>query len=580
MKTRDYWKQREREAKQRQATMRRLDSYNREIERIYKSTLDSIQKEIDAFYGKYAMDTGMTISEAKKRASKLDIEAYGRKAKQYVKERNFSDIANAEMKLYNMTMKVNRLELLKANIGLEMVKNFDELDKFYKDTLTNETIEELRRMSSILGDSVIDTDKANKRYSQAAERIAGASFHNATFSDRVWMHQDLLKHEIDMSLQRALISGTSMQRLASDLRKKFGVSQKNAERLMRTEIRRMQTDAAMESYKRNGNEKYEYMALGQHPCEICRALDGKVYKVEKMEVGLNAPPMHPNCMCSTAPHVDEAEYQAWQKWLDSGRTTEHWNNLSPMMRENMIARERRRLEEEKQQNKAPQALNNVEEKGKIQAREKIISANNSSKKYKTWSEDDWKAAKGKCTSAERKIIYGRFNKGYIASGEAKYINADLREGRKLNAHRQKVTDVLRDVIRKNTINEDIQVYRYVGDNAFADITGIEKWTPSLKSSKEDYWKWFNSLPSKLDPKHKYHEKAFLSVSAVDEKNVFKDRNTLLKIKVPKGTCGYVTTNKRESEILFDRPILRIEKVEVDSTKNLKIIHAIIEGNDG
>lgn len=309
MKTRDYWKQREREAKQRQATMRRLDSYNREIERIYKSTLDSIQKEIDAFYGKYAMDTDMTISEAKKRASKLDIEAYGRKAKQYVKERNFSDIANAEMKLYNMTMKVNRLELLKANIGLEMVKNFDELDKFYKDTLTNETIKELRRMSSILGDSVIDTDKANKRYSQAAERIAGASFHNATFSDRVWMHQDLLKHEIDMSLQRALISGTSMQRLASDLRKKFGVSQKNAERLMRTEIRRMQTDAAMESYKRNGNEKYEFMALGQHPCEICSALDGKVYKVEKMEVGLNAPPMHPNCMCSTAPHVDEKAYQ-------------------------------------------------------------------------------------------------------------------------------------------------------------------------------------------------------------------------------------------------------------------------------
>ena len=35
------------------------------------------------------------------------------------------------MRLYNATMKINRLELLKANIGLEMVSGFDELQKYF-----------------------------------------------------------------------------------------------------------------------------------------------------------------------------------------------------------------------------------------------------------------------------------------------------------------------------------------------------------------------------------------------------------------------------------------------------------------
>ena len=314
-KTRDYWLIREREARQRQQTLEWINSYNKQIEQTYKQMLDAVQKEIEAFYGRYADAEGITMAEARKRVAKVDIEAYGRKAAKYVKNKTFTEKANAEMKLYNLTMKVNRLELLKSNIGLELVDGFDDLEKYFGKTLTAEGIKEFRRQAGILGDTITDTDK-NKRYEKLSDRLARASFHNATFSDRIWMHQDLLKGEIDKALKSAFISGRSMERLARDIKNAFGASTKNVQRLMRTEIRRMQTDVAMESYKKNGNEKYEYMALGQRPCDACRALDGKVFKVKDMEVGLNAPPMHPNCMCSTAPHVDEKEYQEWLDSLD------------------------------------------------------------------------------------------------------------------------------------------------------------------------------------------------------------------------------------------------------------------------
>lgn len=315
-KSSEYWKLRERENRQRLKTLKFIDSYNRQIDTIYRNMLDSVQKEIDAFYGKYASDEGITIAEAKKRVSQLDIEAYGRKAKRYVANKTFTDKANAEMKIYNLTMKVNRLELLKSNIGLELVNGFDELEKLFGEKITEEGIKEFRRQAGILGDTVVDTDK-DKRYRKQADRIARASFHNATFSDRIWMHQDLIRNEIDKALQKALISGTSMERLARDIRNAFGTSTKNAQRLMRTEIRRMQTDVAAESYKRNGNEKYEYMALGQRPCDACKAINGQIFDVKKMEIGVNAPPMHPNCMCSTAPYVDEAEYQTWLDSFDN-----------------------------------------------------------------------------------------------------------------------------------------------------------------------------------------------------------------------------------------------------------------------
>ncbi len=118
MSSHDYWKARE------ENNLRHYEEqeqgYNRKVDDLYQAMIDECSRDIEAFYAKYAKEEGITLAEAKRRAAKLDIEAYGRKAKRYVKEKNFSPQANEEMKLYNMTMKVNRLELLKSELSLEM----------------------------------------------------------------------------------------------------------------------------------------------------------------------------------------------------------------------------------------------------------------------------------------------------------------------------------------------------------------------------------------------------------------------------------------------------------------------------
>lgn len=315
----EYW--RNRETVQRRKYIRDEERYQKEIERIYLNMMDEIQKEINGFYVRYAKKEGITIAEAKKRASKLDMEEYSRKAAKYVKEKNFSDAANEEMRLYNMTMKVNRLEMLKARMGLELVSGFDELQKFFDEKLTDRTLEEFERQAGILGKSVLQNEKK-------AHAIVNASFHNAKFSDRIWMYQDMMKAELSKLLQQGLIRGKHPRDLARHLKKLFGVSQYNAERLMIAELARVQSEAQKQSFERNGFEYYEYIACGKGDvCNVCKALDGRHFKVKEMMPGENAPPMHPLCHCSIAAWEDNEEYEEWLDFLDKGGTTAEWKKL-------------------------------------------------------------------------------------------------------------------------------------------------------------------------------------------------------------------------------------------------------------
>lgn len=310
MSSKTYWRDRELEWKKKR--LKDEKQYADEIQEIYATMMDSVEKEIESFFSRYANKENITMAEAKKRVSKIDIEAFQRKAKKYVKEKNFSDEANEQMRLYNLAMKVNRLELLKANIGLELVAGHDELKSYTGQKLEGAYLEEIKRNASILGDTVIDNAKM-------AKTVADSSFKNATFSERIWVNQEQLKNSLSSVLYNALIQGKNPREFIPQIRKKFDVSRCNAERLLRTEVARVQTQAQAESYEANGIDEYEYVACGlKDVCPLCKEMDGKTFKLKDMEIGENAPPIHPNCHCALAPYSDRKVYEQWLDGLANG----------------------------------------------------------------------------------------------------------------------------------------------------------------------------------------------------------------------------------------------------------------------
>ena len=339
MNSKDYWAEREAEALKHRITDEK--EYDKEIKRIYSDMLDACQSQINAFYGKYASKESISIAEAKKRVTKADIAEYERKAKRYVRDKDFSDKANEEMRLYNAMMKINRLEMLKANIGLELIAGHDELEKFMEGVLQGRTEDELKRQAGILGKTI-------KNNAQKAHSIVNASFHNATFSDRIWQYQDLMRHDLGKTLQSALIQGKNPRAVAKEMQKYwYGADPKTGggavycmERLMRTELARVQTDAQKQSFERNGFDEYTFLVNGGC-CDICAGLDGKHFKVAKMMPGENAPPMHPHCRCSTAAYSDREEYDEWLNFLEKGGTTAEWEKQKTTVKEKGLTKNKK-----------------------------------------------------------------------------------------------------------------------------------------------------------------------------------------------------------------------------------------------
>lgn len=60
----------------------------------------------------------------------------------------------------------------------------------------------------------------------------------------------------------------------------------------------------------NGYTHYQYIELNCD-CPACKALNGKVFPVSELEIGVNAPPMGEGCKCTISPYMDEKEFYDW-----------------------------------------------------------------------------------------------------------------------------------------------------------------------------------------------------------------------------------------------------------------------------
>ncbi|NCB82429.1 MAG: phage head morphogenesis protein [Bacilli bacterium] len=313
MKTPDYWKKREKAWQEQQIAddKKRMKII---LDKLFEAQ-EAIQKEINANWVNFAGSEGISVQEAMKRADKMDVKSYAKKAKKLVETKDFSHQANYYLKLYNVTMRTSRLELLKANIGLELIDVFDDLDKYIGGELNDAALADFERQAGILGLSV-----PKSGYTSLIKVVLASGFKEspASFSDSLWEYQSYLKADLEKLLIRGVTQGKNPKALAGELRRYMTEKGKlnatyNSQRLMITEMTRVQTEVQRLSYKNAGIEEYEYIAEPS-ACPICGALNGKIFKLKDMSPGVNAPNMHPFCRCSTAPHVDDKSF--WEDLLD------------------------------------------------------------------------------------------------------------------------------------------------------------------------------------------------------------------------------------------------------------------------
>lgn len=129
------------------------------------------------------------------------------------------------------------------------------------------------------------------------------------FSQRVWNNVSKLVDTLNEELIHCVLTGKKTKELRDILTHRFGVSISQANTLIRTEMAQIQTNAAKQRYQDYGLDKYMFYAdtddkTCKHHSPSCKALDGKIFNYAEMQIGVNAPPMHPNCRCCIVPVIE------------------------------------------------------------------------------------------------------------------------------------------------------------------------------------------------------------------------------------------------------------------------------------
>lgn len=328
MAGREYWKKRKLEE-----TAKAIDSSNiaaKELAQIYIQALDYLTGRIKGITARMTDSNDINLREAReivKAMGDCDItklQKYVKKAKiPPEKKKKMLDLLNTPAYM----ARIRRLIALQQDV-LKLAKTisskeYEVIEKHLKNICENSYYKGIFEIQQQAG-YAIRFSGVNK---DLLDYILNYNWSGKHYSQRIWQNADNLAYEVRKELAINVLTGRSSIKAARALAERFSVGIHKAQRLIRTESSYVHNMAEMESYKALDITQYEYVAtLDTRTCrEECGRLDGKIFDVDKAETGVNLPPMHPYCRCTTVAYVSNEIKQNWERTSINPKTgqTEH-----------------------------------------------------------------------------------------------------------------------------------------------------------------------------------------------------------------------------------------------------------------
>ena len=293
------------------------DQFTRDLKHVYTDMAKETQKEIEAFYGRYATETGLSLSEVRAKLGKSELKSAKEDISKYYAEVKRLGGYSPEYREYLLGLSarayMSRLEELQLQINHEIEnayriinQDFEEkMGEIYEDSYYRSIFDFQQTMGVSSEFAVLNSD--------AIERAVNKKWLGDNYSSRLWTHKDVLLEQLNTTFLRGVAIGQNPRVIAREMRKsidlKFDKSpQGNLERLARTEFIHMANQATMDGYNEHGVKQYKWLAaLDEKTCPICGELDGQIFNRDDGQAGLNVPPAHPNCRCTTTAYIPPDE---------------------------------------------------------------------------------------------------------------------------------------------------------------------------------------------------------------------------------------------------------------------------------
>lgn len=305
----EYWKQRFTQLEA--AQNRKGATAYLEMEKQYKAAQNELEAQIARWYQRFADSNGISLAQAKQWLKGQDLAEFKWDVKEYIKYGKENAINGAWMQeLENASSKfhISRLEALQIQTQNSLETMFAQQMGTIKKALSDVYASGYYHTAYTvqqgfgLGWDIAGLDQA--QIEKVLSKPWAVDGYN--FSTRIWNSKTKLIGEVHNELSKNLLMGADPQKAIDSLAKKMGTSKSNAGRLVMTEQAYFSSAAQKDCFNDLDVEEYEIVAtLDSHTSDICRSLDGKVFKMSDYKPGVTAPPFHVYCRSTTAPHFKE-----------------------------------------------------------------------------------------------------------------------------------------------------------------------------------------------------------------------------------------------------------------------------------
>lgn len=305
----EYWKQRFTQLEA--AQNRKGATAYLEMGKQYKAAQNELEAQIARWYQRFADSNGISLAQAKQWLKGQDLAEFKWDVKEYIKYGKENAINGAWMQeLENASSKfhISRLEALQIQTQNSLETMFAQQMGTMKKALSDVYASGYYHTAYAvqqgfgLGWDIAGLDQA--QIEKVLSKPWAVDGYN--FSTRIWNSKTKLIGEVHNELSKNLLTGADPQKAIDSLAKKMGASKSNAGRLVMTEQAYFSSAAQKDCFNDLDVEEYEIVAtLDSHTSDICRSLDGKVFKMRDYKPGVTAPPFHVYCRSTTAPHFKD-----------------------------------------------------------------------------------------------------------------------------------------------------------------------------------------------------------------------------------------------------------------------------------
>ena len=288
-----------------------------DLAKLYREAQKAIQKEIESFYGKYARDVGVSLEDARKALNKSELKAYLEQTREYYEAIKATDYAfdpAYRQKLHrqlSLKSAVSRLEALQADVQWQIEKLYAQEQNAFRIGLGAAYEESYLRTMFDFNQAFGMASSFSSLNTKMIESAVATKWLGENYSDRIWTNKDRLTLNLEKIIPQGMSLGQSPRVIAKTLddamfgageNKGTGGAYGNALRLVRTEFNKIANDGRYKGLVQAGIEHYKFSAVLDHrTSEICEDTsqggennDG-VFKLSDKMVGINWPPLHPNC---------------------------------------------------------------------------------------------------------------------------------------------------------------------------------------------------------------------------------------------------------------------------------------------